>query len=51
MEIIKSMQTKSHESDAIPTQVIKEVLPLIITPPASLINLTLEEGMFTETWK
>ena len=45
------MPTKSCESDAIPTQVLKGVLPLIITPLTTLINLALEEGIFAETWK
>ena len=49
--MIKSMPTKSQESDAIPTQVLKGVLPLIIMPLTTLINLALEEGIFTETWK
>ena len=51
MEIIKSMPTKSYESDAIPTQVLEGVLPLIITPLTTLINLALEEDIFTDTWK
>ena len=51
MEIIKSMPTKSCESDAFATQVLKGILPLIITPLTTLINLALEEGIFTETWK
>ena len=45
------MQTKSCESYAIPTQVLKGVLPLIITLLTTLINLPLEEVMFAETWK
>ena len=50
-EIIKFMPTKSCESDAIPNQVIKGVLPLMTIPLTILVNLALEEGIFTETWK
>ena len=49
-EIITSMPTKSCQSDAITTQFLKGVLPLIITPLTTLINLALEEGIFAETW-
>ena len=51
MEIIKSVATKSCESDAIHTQFLKGVLPLIITLLKTLINLALDEGIFAETWK
>ena len=51
MEIIKSMPTESCESDAIPTQGLTEVLPLIITQLTTLINLALEEDILAETWK
>ena len=51
MEIIKSMPTKSCESDAITTQILKGVLPLIITLLTTLINLALKKGIFVETWK
>ena len=45
------MPTKSCESDAIPTPVLKGILPVLITPLTTLINLALEEGIFAETWK
>ena len=51
IETIKSMPTKPCESDAIPSQVLKGVLPLIITPLTTVINLALGEGIFTESWK
>ena len=45
------MPVQTCESDAIPTQVLKGVLPLIITPLMTLINLSLQEGCFAESWK
>ena len=51
MEIIKSISTKSCESDAIPTPVLKGVLALMKMPLTTLINLVPEEGIFNETWK
>ena len=44
-EIINSMPVKTSESDAVPTQILKGVLPLIITPLTTLINLPLQEGV------
>ena len=51
MKILKSILTKSCENDAIPTQDLKRLLPLIITLLTTLINLALEEDIFAETWK
>ena len=45
------MPVKTCESDAIPTQILKGVLPHIITPLTTLINLSLQEGVFAESWK
>ena len=50
-EIINSMPVKTCKSDVIPTWVLKGVLPLIITPITTLINLSLEESVFAESWK
>ena len=50
-EIIKPMPVTTCKSDVIPTQVLKGVLPLIITPLTTLINLSLQEGVFAESWK
>ena len=50
-ENIKSMPVKTCKSDAIPTQALKGVLPLIITPLTSLINLSLQEGVLLSPGK
>ena len=41
IDIIKSMPVKACKSNDIPTQVLKGVLPFIITPLTTLINLSL----------
>ena len=45
------MPGKTCKSDAIPPEVLKGVLPFIITPLMTLINLSLQEGVFAESWK
>ena len=49
--IIMSMQTKSCEIDAIPTTLLKQMLPAIIPTVTKIINISLEHGVFCSTWK
>ena len=45
------MPVKTCKSDAILTQVLQGVLPFIISPLMTLINLPLQEGVFAEFWE
>ena len=49
--IIGSMQTKSCESDCIPTSWLKELLPNCIEILTRLVNLSLDSGIFVQHWK
>ena len=50
-QIIKSMATKSCETDALPTKVLKQILPQIIATICVLVNKSMELGVFPEKWK
>ena len=50
-EIINSMATKSCESDIIPTTVLKNSLPGVITNITKIVNISLTEGKFPNNWK
>ena len=49
--IIWRMPTKSCESDAIPTSLLKEILPAVEPSLAKIINISLEHGIFAASWK
>ena len=49
--IVMSMQTKSCEIDAIPTALLKQLLPSILPVLTKLVNTSLENGLFCSTWK
>ena len=49
--IIRGMPTKSCESDAIPTSLLKEILPAVAPSLAKIINISLEHGTFAAAWK
>ena len=49
--IIKSLSSKSCELDVIPTNLLKEILPSILPLVMRLVNTSLKEGLFVETWK
>ena len=49
--IIRGMPTKSCESDAIPTSLLKEILPAVAPSLAKIINISLEHGIFAAAWK
>ena len=50
-KIIMSMQSKSCETDCIPTTVLKQMLPSIIEDLTQLINVLLSSGVFCDHWK
>ena len=45
------MLTKSCESDAIPTSLLKEILLAVAPSLAKIINISLEHGIFAAAWK
>ena len=49
--IIRGMPTRSCESDAIPTSLLKEILLAVVPSLAKIINISLEHGMFAAAWK
>ena len=49
--IVKNMETKSCESDPIPTQVVKLILPTLLPYITKVVNLSLSEGHFHTDWK
>ena len=51
MIIIKQMKTKSCELDDLPTDILKQILPIVILLITKIINLSLEQGESSESWK
>ena len=51
MVIIKQMKTKSCELDDLPTDILKHILPTVISLITKIINMSLESGEFSESWK
>ena len=50
-KIIQSTPNKSCDLDPIPTSLLKQILPLIATTIADIINTSLKEGSFPESLK
>ena len=50
-KIISSLSSKSCELDVIPTLLLKEILPAILPVITKIINLSLSEGIFADSWK
>ena len=48
---INGMPTKSHASDAIPTGLVKNVLPSIAKTLTHIVNVSLEKGIYATRWK
>ena len=44
--MVKSMKTKSCELDAIPTEVLKAMLPAVLLVITKLVNISLGTGEF-----
>ena len=49
--LIPSMATKSCKLDAIPTSVLKQIIPSILQIITKIINISLTWGIFVEEWK
>ena len=49
--IINALKTKTCETDTIPTDLFKKIVPLIIDIVTKLINKSLTEGAFSKHWK
>ena len=45
------MPTKTSESDIIPTKLLKEILPTIISALTKIVNLSIKNGVFSEKFK
>ena len=50
-EVIMDMQSKSCETDCILTTILKKMLPAILKDLTTLINISLNSGVFCEHWK
>ena len=50
-KIIKNVAPKHYELDPVPTWLLKEILPFVISPITNIINVSLEHGIFTRQWK
>ena len=44
------MKTKSHELDFLPTSLLKKALPYVINTITSIMNVSLEQGVFPDSW-
>ena len=49
--IIKGMKTKSCELDFLPTSLLKKALPYVINTITNIMNVSLEQGAFPDSWK
>ena len=49
--IIKNMKSKHCELDCIPTHVLKEMMPVVLSTITKVVNLSLSMGIFSEQWK
>ena len=49
--IIKSMATKSCESDSLPTNILKEGIDIILPIVTKIVNTSLKTGEFANVWK
>ena len=51
LSTINVLKTKTCETDPIPTNLFKKIVPLIIDIVTKLINISLTEGAFSKHWK
>ena len=49
--IIKGMKTKSCEVDFLPMSLLKKALPYVINTITNIMNASLEQGVFPDSWK
>ena len=50
-KIIMSMPSKSCESDAVPTCLLKRILDKVAGVITSIINISIRQGVFAPSWK
>ena len=50
-KVITSLKSKSCELDAIPTVILKKILPKVITLITKIVNISLGDGLFCREWK
>ena len=50
-KIIISSKSKSSRLDPIPTTLLKDCLDVLITPITNIVNASLENGVFPDSWK
>ena len=51
VSIIRSMPTKSCESDVLPTSLLKRSLDRLGKTITAIVNISLQEGIFADKWK
>ena len=49
--IIRAMNTKTCELDPIPTDLLKRMLPTCISSLTKLVNISMDQGVFCDSWK
>ena len=49
--VISSLKSKSCELDAIPTTILKKMLPEVIPLVTKIVNVSLTDGCFCRDWK
>ena len=49
--IIKGMKTKSCELDFLPMSLLKKALPYMMNTITNIMNVSLEQGVFPDSWK
>ena len=50
-KIINRMATKLCESDPIPTSLLKQILPAVISTITKIMNMSLRDGSSASNWK
>ena len=50
-KVIIGMPTKSCELDAIPTLLLKQILPAVLPVITRIVNMSLQDGKFADKWK
>ena len=51
IKIIRSMPTKTCESDTLPTRLLKQSLDKLGETITAIVNISLRDGVFAKTWK
>ena len=51
LKIINNMGAKTWGSDPVPSSVLKELIPYIIRQITTIMNVSLREAVFANTWK